>query len=254
MAQPTVTTADLLQGLRALGLESGDALLVHTSMKSFGHVEGGPEAVIDALLEAVGPRGCVVVPTLTLGRSEAPVVFDVRHTPGHTGLLTETLRQRPGACRSLHPTESAAALGFAAEEITRHPGETPCGLTSPFGQVYLRGGKSLFLGAPWTTNTMFHVAEEIVMPAYLRMAEFRDATVIDAEGVARRVAFKRYNCYQSGVKRDLAALEKHFVAAGVVRETRIGAATCRVIRARDNVDICVDILTNHLEEILSYAG
>ena len=37
--------------------------------------------VIAALLATVGPRGCVVMPTLTLGGSESPVVFDVRASP-----------------------------------------------------------------------------------------------------------------------------------------------------------------------------
>lgn len=248
----SVSKDDILRGLEELGVQCGDTLLVHSSMKSFGYVEGGPETVIAALREAVGLRGCIVVPTLTLGTGEAPVTFDVRNSPSTSGLLTNVFRQMPEARRSLHPTSSAAAIGWAADEITRHHGATPCGLTSPYGQVYLRGGSCVFLGAKFTSNTMAHVAEEIADLPYLRIAEFRDALLTDEQGVEHQIAFKRYNCYQSGVKRDLAAFEALYRAAGAVKDTQIGQSPCRLIKARDVIDITVDALTNHLDQFVSY--
>lgn len=252
MGKPTVTFEDLRAGLGELGLESGDTVLVHSSLKSFGYVEGGAEAVIAALRAVLGPRGCLVMPTLTLGASEGPVVFDVLESPSTSGRITEVFRRQPGVWRSHHPTSSAAAQGWAAEELTRYHTDTPCGLTSPYGQVYLRGGWCLFLGAPWSSNTMFHVAEEIASPAYLRFAEFRDAILIDEARCQHTVSFRRYNCYQTGVRRDLAAIGERFEAAGVVRQLRIGASNCRLIRARDVVDLSVALLTHCPEAICSY--
>ncbi|HEY3298128.1 MAG TPA: AAC(3) family N-acetyltransferase [Armatimonadota bacterium] len=252
MTNSSVTRSDIAAGLRSLGLSAGDTVLVHSSLKSFGHVEGGAETVIEALLEVVGSRGCIVMPTLTLGTSESPVVFDVRHSPSSSGRITEVFRQRPDAFRSMHPTSSAAAVGYASREITAWHGKTPCGLTSPYGQVYLRGGYCLFLGATFSSNTMFHVAEEIVMPRYLRTAVFPDATVIDENDVSSMVEFVRYNCYQSGVQRDLEKLEMHYESAGAVRHGQIGPSHCRLIRARDVIDISVDLLRSKPEDIFSY--
>ena len=99
---------------------------------------------------------------------------------------------------------------------------------------------------------MFHVAEEIVMPEYLRMAEFRDAVLIDENGVSQTVSFKRYNCYQSGVKRDLQKMGEYYESAGVVRHGLIGSSNCMLIRARDVIDISVDVIANRQEEFLSY--
>jgi len=252
LGDTVVTQADIEAGLRSLGLGEGDTALVHSSLKSFGCVEGGPDAVIDALLGVVGERGCIVVPTLTLGSPESPLVFDVRESPSSSGLITETLRKRHDAFRSHHPTSSAAAIGCAAEQVTGCHGDTPCGLTSPYGQVYQRGGWCLFLGAPWSTNTMFHVAEEIAMPRYLRFAEFRDAVVIDEAGKPCTVSFRRYNCYQTGVKRDLSRMGPRYEGAGVVRTTRIGESECRLIRAKDVIDISVALLREHPEDIFWY--
>ena len=48
--------------LRALGIRLDDTLMVHSSLSALGHVEGGPETVVDALREAVGPGGTLIVP------------------------------------------------------------------------------------------------------------------------------------------------------------------------------------------------
>ena len=57
----SVSQSEIVEGLKAGGLVAGCPVLVHSSLSSFGHVEGGADAVIDALLEAVG--GTVLVPT-----------------------------------------------------------------------------------------------------------------------------------------------------------------------------------------------
>jgi aminoglycoside 3-N-acetyltransferase len=51
---------ELVNGVKELGLEKGDVVLVHSSFKSFGGVEGGPQTVIDALLEVLGEEGTLV--------------------------------------------------------------------------------------------------------------------------------------------------------------------------------------------------
>ena len=72
--------------------------------------------VAETLLEAVGSRGTLLMPTYSTGGSmaswlESGEVFDVRTTPSQTGRLTEVFRLMPGTTRSLHPTNSLAAQG-----------------------------------------------------------------------------------------------------------------------------------------------
>ena len=132
-----LTKEDIKRGLKKLGLKKGDLVLVHSSLSSFGYVVGGANTMIDALLETVGHKGTVVVPTLTGSEKLSvnnPPVFDPENTLCWTGKIPETFRKRKEAIRSLHPTHSVAAIGAMAKELLRDHEKsiTPCGESSPY--------------------------------------------------------------------------------------------------------------------------
>lgn len=58
-----LTKNDLVIGFRQTGLTAGEVVLVHSSYKSLGPVDGGPQAVVDALLEVITPTGTLIIPT-----------------------------------------------------------------------------------------------------------------------------------------------------------------------------------------------
>lgn len=158
-AAPQVTRDDLVAGLQALGLHAGDLVQVHSSLSSLGHVVGGAETVVDALLETVGPTGTVMVPTFNHGQAD---IFDLRETPSINGAITEALRRRPEAYRSCHPTHPCAAIGPLAELLTReHLHLLTFDLRSPLGKLAAMGGYVLLLGVGMNRNTMAHVGETL---------------------------------------------------------------------------------------------
>ena len=117
------TTRSLAADLRALGLRGADVVLLHSSMKSPGFVVGGAQAVVQAVLDVLGPDGTLVVPTHTPDNTDPagwqhppvpeawwPVIreqapgFDPARTPSRwMGVIAETVRTWPGAVRSAHP-------------------------------------------------------------------------------------------------------------------------------------------------------
>jgi aminoglycoside 3-N-acetyltransferase len=55
-----VSRSRLVRDLRGLGLEPGGVAMVHCRMSSLGHVAGGAETVVRALLDASGPGGTIM--------------------------------------------------------------------------------------------------------------------------------------------------------------------------------------------------
>lgn len=177
---PLVTRDTLAAQLGALGVEPGETLLAHSSLSSLGWVCGGAVAVVQALLDALGPQGTLVVPTQT-GELSDPALwanppvpeewweriratlpaYDPLVTPSRgVGVIPETVRNWPGARRSAHPQTSFAALGpRAAEIVDGHAPDCRLGERSPLARLEATGARVLLLGAGYGSCTSFHLAE-----------------------------------------------------------------------------------------------
>jgi aminoglycoside 3-N-acetyltransferase len=239
------------QGLERLGVTAGDLLLVHSSLRSFGHVEGGADTVIDALLDAVGSHGTVLMPTLTFGvMKNSPVRFSVKSTPSSSGRITEVFRLRREAVRSCHPVSSAAAIGAQAELLTNGHSDTPCDASSPYYRMMDLGGKVIFFGASLGSNTLFHCAEDIVQPEYLGYAEIRDSLVTLSDGSVKTVTARRYDCTDRGVKRYLENMESVLLGEGILKKAQIGNSRTYLVDARENVESSCRVLRERPEFIL----
>ena len=224
-----LTKQDIVQGLRDLGVHEGMVLMVHASLSALGEVEGGPETVIEALLEAIGPDGTLAMPAMTGDR-----VFDLENSPSSVGIISETFRKWPGVRRSLHPTHSACALGPQADFLLDgHIDEpTAVGPGSPWGKLAsLPNGYVLLMGVDQDRNTLLHHPEELVDAPYLRTItrEYKDP----ATGEIKQKQLCRY----PGPHRDFIGLDRLFLEGGAMVIGRIGQAVCRLMHAGRTVEL-----------------
>ncbi|WP_274370139.1 aminoglycoside 3-N-acetyltransferase [Morganella morganii] len=169
----------LAEQLRVLGLQPGDAVMVHASLRAAGPCLNGADDLIDALLQCTGENGTLLCYVNWLENYEdstgddgcVPAVlkplitpFDVRTSranPDH-GVFAECFRTRPGALRSANPGASVAAIGAKAAYFTEnHPLCYGYGEDSPFARLVAEDGKVLMLGAPADTMSLLHHAESI---------------------------------------------------------------------------------------------
>ena len=191
----TLTKDDLVKDLRRLGIKNGEVLLVHSAMSSLGApVEGGYDAVIDALLEAAGDAGTLLFPALSYASvTRTAPQFSLKDTPVCVGKLPEAFRKRPGVLRSLHPTHSVCATGALAAEMTSRHGEdtTPVGPHSPFRLLPDFGGRILMLGCGLRSNTFMHGVEEVVGVPYVFSSKPIEYEILTEDGV-RRVTHTRH--------------------------------------------------------------
>jgi aminoglycoside 3-N-acetyltransferase len=253
-----VTRAGLAADLERLGVRSGGVLVVHASLSALGWVCGGAQAVVEALLDAVGETGTVVVPTHTNNNSDPaewlnpPVpddwwpairehmpAYDPGTTPSpHMGAIAETLRARPDARRSAHPHYSFAAVGPHADEITTgHELERGFGAGSPLARVDELDGDVLLLGVDHGANSSLHVAEtRLPVPARERSA-----------GAVATAAGRRWLTWEDVVpdEHDFAALGAEFDATGATRVGPVGEGEGRLMRQRELLEFAVPWLVAH---------
>lgn len=250
-----ITADDIFIGLRELGLRAGDSVLAHSSLSSFGRVEGGADAVIDGIIRAVSPDGNVLFPTLTGSEAlspENPPTFDVLNTPCWTGIIPETARKRPGFVRSAQPTHSVCAFGPKAEWfIEGHEfSPTPCGIGSPYDRLVQAGGYILLIGVTHSSNTTMHYIEEIAESPWHIQPEIALSTIRYANG---RMSQAPVRLHRYGTLRNFARLEPEFLAKGIQVNGKIGESTVRLIKAREMVEIALKRLRENRAALLQVA-
>ncbi|HEY2795002.1 MAG TPA: AAC(3) family N-acetyltransferase [Micromonosporaceae bacterium] len=252
------TRQTIRENLRELGVRPGSVLVVHASLRKVGWVVGGPQAVVQALLDVLGPDGTLVVPTHTSDNSDPagwrypPVPeewwetirrqtpgFDPARTPSRLmGALAETVRAWPGAFRSSHPQTSFAALGPRADEITRgHPLDCCLGEASPIGRINAMDGDVLLIGIGHDSNTSLHLGEYRSRTAPVVKCS---ASVLRPDGSGSRWASWRDRDVDAS---DFGKLGADLDATDVVRTGSIGAATGRLMNQRAAVDFATTWLT-----------
>ena len=152
-----ITKARLVADLKKLGVRKGMDLMVHSSLSAIGFVAGGAATVGEALLEAIGPKGTLMMPSFNHRGAQ---VYNPLTTPTTNGSIPDAFWRRPDAVRSLHPTHALAACGPRAEEFCADHLETGIwAQDSPIGRLVHSGGYLLALGTTHYTSTAYHVAE-----------------------------------------------------------------------------------------------
>ncbi len=238
-----VTGREIAADLRGLGIGTGDLVVVHSSLSSLGHVEGGAGTVVEAFLEVLGPTGNLVVPTFsfTFATWYPGALFEPSSTPSKVGAITEAVRTHPKSVRSLHPTHSVAAIGPLAEELTRdHLASSPIGPGSPFDRVRRRNGKILMLGCGLTSCSMFHLYEVLASLPYIDVA-FRPGYSFEPANIGRSgkkiVGLELYEI--PGCSAGFGKAEPILEEARILHRGRVQNASCMLFRSHDAGEVLI---------------
>jgi aminoglycoside 3-N-acetyltransferase len=232
-----VTERKLVDDLQRLGVRPGDLLFVHTALSRLGHVVGGADAVIRALIQTVGESGTLLMPAfssggLVLDYVQTRPTYDVRRTPCALGEIPERFRQTAATHRSLHPTHSVTGRGpQAAAMLPGHEDASgPFGRGTPFVRCLEAGGRGLVLGARVHNYTTLRAIEDersdYPFPVYVPDPYTLD--VLDWSGQRKSVTTKVHNPLL-GPYRNGDLLIPHLKERGILTEGRVGAAPAYLI-------------------------
>ena len=259
--RPAITRDQLVADLRAIGVQPGQKLLVHASLRRIGWVEGGAPAVVAALLEVLGEDGTLVAGAGTPENSitsrafraeisgftkaqndefrRAMPAFDRDHTPTSVGAVAEAVRTAPGAVRSAHPQSSFSAVGRQARFLMAgHQLDCHLGEKSPLGKLYDAGASVLLLGVGYHACTAFHLAEY----RYTRQPPRRTYyCVVLSKGK------RRWRMYRDVVLDDseFDVIGKTLEDEKAVPSRTVGGADSRLISLRNAVDFANNWMREH---------
>ena len=260
----TLATVESLQmDFKALGIETGMVLLVHSSLSAMGWVCGGAVAVVLALQEVLGKTGTLVMPTHSTDLSdpsqwENPPVpeswwqtirdtmpaYDPDLTPTRSmGKIAETFRKQKGVLRSAHPQSSFCASGpQASYVIDNHSLAFGMGENSPLARIYDLGGFVLLLGVGHSSNTSIHLAEY--------RADFPSKRVVQEGAPISQAGLRTWTSFED-IDVDDSDFDRvgvdflHSDAGTVARRGKVGIAECQLMPQRNIVNFAVDWLAEN---------
>jgi aminoglycoside 3-N-acetyltransferase len=238
--------------------------MVHCRMSALGHVIGGAETVVRALLDALGPDGTLIAytgwqdePPDDLGELddgakriylEEHPVYDPRVALARRdhGRIPEALRTWPGARHSWHPEAGVAAVGPLADElVAEHPYDDAYGAGTPYARLVELDGQVTLLGAPLDTVTLVHHAEAVAKVSGKRRVSYGSPVMVGGERIWR--TFSDIDTSEGALpyKRVLGEEDyiEHIVrsalAAGKGRSGPVGEALSHLFDARGLVEHAV---------------
>lgn len=235
--------------LKELGLKEGDIIGVHSSLGSFGYVEGGADALIDALLEVVGEEGTVVMPTYSTNRIMVELEpeeiaagvswvckilpYDLRETSCWTGIVPETFRKRKGVVRSRHPLFSVAAIGPKAGEIVEAGHRKNL---ESWRKLLELGGYVLLIGVGLEVCTAMHLAEETV-----RFPKHILEKIASPKWLVEKYPSPEWD-FDVGPYPEFSKMEEPCLKRRIMKTTKVGQSTLKLVRLRDLIRLYAEYL------------
>lgn len=237
MHQTLVKPQDIEVGLQRLRLARGATVEVHSSLRAFGRVEGGAEAIINALIRTVGSQGTIVMsaypvsPAVPLSDEERArgITWKVRKLSEDStertgmGVVADTFRQRPDVICGTGPFRTCAWGRDAEWQCHGYHG------------LLAVDGWCLLLGVGIDRCSSMHAAEYVRLPAEI------EAYWAVPEEIQRAYDPSVWSIGYGSTPHD--AWQKVFEEAdrrGLIRQGQIGQARCYLFKARTVVSIYRD--------------
>jgi aminoglycoside 3-N-acetyltransferase len=208
-----------------LGIENGDVVFVHSSMRNL-YLDFDKSEILEILKEVVGSDGTLLFPCWQFNiRAEDyikqnEIVFDINNTPSAMGKLSDVLRSDPSAFRSFHPTNSIVAIGKDAQELVLgHESDIyPCGQQSPWYKMMKYNAKIIGIGVTVDNLTFVHTVEDTMkgdFPIKTRMDQIMDCRCLDENGNTKIV--KTLVASEAIGHRDVYGFFKKFISPEIYK-------------------------------------
>lgn len=159
---------EIEKGLKKIGVKAGISVEVHSSLSSFGYVEDGAVAVINALKSIVTNRGTIIMPAFPLSKRIEPnkadklmgISFKKKRLDLDStertdmGIIADTFRNDSDVSVGNHPLIRFSAWGNRADDFASNP-----------VNLFKDDGYALLIGVDIQNLSAMHAAESHIPEA-----------------------------------------------------------------------------------------
>jgi aminoglycoside N3'-acetyltransferase len=172
---------NLAGDFRALGISSGDTVMLHASVRAVGEVAGGPDGIHLALKAALTDAGTLMMYASCpryydeVGRGILPTAMEVElreklpafdsllaRSDRENGALVELLRTYPGSRVNDHVARFVFWGAQSEYLLSPQPWDFPFGHGSALERFLTLDGKIILLGSDHDAVTFLHYVEHVV--------------------------------------------------------------------------------------------
>ena len=256
----------LAEDFRALGVASGDTVLLHASVRAVGEIAGGPDQIHLALKLVLTENGTLMMyascPNYTdeVGRGSLTCLEEqeileklppydplTARSQRENGTLVEFFRTYPGSRVNSHVARFVVWGKQTDYLLSEQPWNYAFGVGSPLDRFSQLDGKILLLGCDHDTLTFLHFAEHIADVPNKRVARFRVPIEEDGRRVWREM--EEFDTSGNGAHpnwpKDLfARIVEGYLAKTGNAGGRVGSAQSYLLRARDLLNYALPIMNS----------
>jgi aminoglycoside 3-N-acetyltransferase len=236
------TQEDLIDQIKASGIQAGDVLELHTSLKSMGFILGGANAILEAFLHVLTHEGTLVMAAQAWDNSEPayfehpPIAIDLyeqlrNHHPifqgkqediHKMGALAQVMQRHNQVYISNHPQVAMMAIGKHAKWITQeHKLEDMFSERSPLGRLRELKAKVLLIGVDYDACTAMHLGEHL---SGVRPIGIQGSRIL----VKDKMIWEKFLTYMYDSD-DFKAIGVSMESNGLVQQARFAQANTKLI-------------------------
>jgi len=244
------TKADIIRQLEQMHCPKDRIVLMHSSYRAIGQVEGGAEGLLDILIDYFTEEGGLFcVPTHTWHNMDKEITLDMSSDDNCLGAMATVALRDGRGIRSENPIHSMVVFGDREKAINfmKDEANVVCttGPDSCHGKICREGGFVLLVGVAHNRNTSIHAIED-TLGTFPRLSKnFRPVTVRRASGeIVKREIVMHSNEYRIDISTRYVKYETAFRYHRCITDGFLGNAPVQLCDARKMLDTVGLIFSN----------
>ncbi len=244
------TKEDIFHQLEAMNAPRDSIVLMHSSLRLIGNVEGGASGLLDILISYFTEKGGLFcVPTHTWHRLDDKITLDMKSADTCLGAFSSVAIEDGRGLRTESPTHSMVIFGDRKRAAELAEGEkqalTPTAPQTLYGKLFDLSGYVLLVGVAQNRNTYLHTVDEMLkIPNRMDTKKIPVSILRENGEISCRSLALFYTDYTEDISDRFVKYDTPFRYHGCITDGFLGNAPAQLCNARKMKEVVEMIYQN----------